>query len=352
MSIQVNVIMGGPSAEYEVSLKSGREVLINLDKNQYRPRAVVVTQSKEFYYKDIDVDIPSEDILKSPDASFKGPFAPFQAEEVWNGCDVAFLALHGEFGEDGVIQGFLDTLGIPYIGSDVYASAVAMNKITSKFLFSQSGLTVPPFSVYGTNYSQTSIDSIVEKHGFPCFVKCPQSGSSRLMGKAKDRQSLTSLLKKLQQSAPDILVETTITGTEFSCGVIEEPDGSLRSLPPVEIRPVGSDFFDYDAKYSEGATLEIVPAPHPQELLSRVEEVAKAAHRVIGCSGVSRTDMIYSDCKLYVLEINTLPGLTTTSLLPKAFKADGGTYAGLLDLLISSAMGKGNKQVNELCSGN
>lgn len=352
MTIQVNVIMGGPSAEYEVSLKSGREVLLNLDKSKYSPRAVVITQEKVFYYKDIAASIPSEEELKSPGASFKGPFAPFQTEEVWEGCDVAFLALHGTFGEDGVIQGFLDTLGVPYTGSGVYASAVAMNKITSKFLFSKSGLTVPPYSIYGKNFPQTSVDDIIETHGFPCFVKCPQSGSSRLMGKARDRESLISLLEELQQSASDILVETTVTGTEFSCGVIEEPDGTLRSLPPVEIRPVGSDFFDYDAKYSEGATLEIVPAPHPQELLSRVEEVAKAAHMVIGCSGVSRTDMIYSDSKLYVLEINTLPGLTTTSLLPKAFKADGGTYSGLLDLLISTSLGKGNKQVNELCSGN
>ncbi len=340
MTIKINVLMGGPSAEYEVSLKSGREVLLNLDKSKYSLRAVVITKEKQFYFKDITEEIPSAQELASP-VSFQGPFAACQTETLWKDCDVAFLALHGSFGEDGVVQGFLETLGIPYTGSGVYASAVAMNKITSKFLYAQSGLDVPPYSVYGANNPSVTVESIAEKHGFPCYVKCPQSGSSRLMGRAHDKESLASLLAELEESATDILVETNITGTEFSCGVIEMPDGSLKSLPPVEIRPVKSAFFDYDAKYSDGGSLELVPAPHPSELLKKVESVARSAHQILGCQGVSRTDMIYCDSRLHVLETNTLPGMTPASLLPKAFKAAGGSYAELLNILVSSALAKG-----------
>ena len=340
MTIRVNVIMGGPSAEYEVSMNSGCQVLTHIDKSKYALRAVVINKEKQFYYADVVGDsIPDVHGYSTPGSPFKGPFHPSASKEIWDGCDAAFLALHGEFGEDGVIQGYLESIGIPYTGSGVYASAVAMNKITSKFLYELNGLDVPEYSVYGINHPGVTVDTIIAKHGFPCFLKCPQSGSSRLMGRAADRASLESLLKELQESANDILVETTITGTEFSCGVIDMPDGTTMALPPIEIRPAAaSDFFDYAAKYTHGGSTEIVPAPQPETLLRKIEGVAVSAHKVLGCRGVSRTDMIYRDSKLYVLETNTLPGMTSTSLLPQAFKAAGGTYAGLLDTLISSAL--------------
>ncbi len=146
MTIQVNVVMGGPSAEYEISLKSGREVIANLDKNKYRIRAVIVTKSKEFYSCDIKDTIPSPEEIAAPEKSnlFSGPFLPSNSSSIWNNCDTAFLALHGEFGENGIIQGYLDTLGIPYTGSGVYGSAVAMNKIASKYLYIQNGLACSP----------------------------------------------------------------------------------------------------------------------------------------------------------------------------------------------------------------
>jgi D-alanine-D-alanine ligase len=146
------------------------------------------------------------------------------------------------------------------------------------------------------------------------------------------------LLKELQKSADDILVETEITGIEFSCGVLDMPDGTVKALPPIEIRPKNSVFFDYEAKYTHGEALELVPAPRPAELLREIEEIAVSAHKILGCRGVSRTDMMYGDSKLYVLETNTLPGMTSTSLLPKSFKAQGGTYAELLDILIAVSL--------------
>lgn len=341
----VNVIMGGPSAENEISLKSGREVISNIDRSKYRVRAVVVDKTKNFYFCDINSTIPSLNDITTPEKSgcFQGPFSPYDCAQIWSGCNVAFLALHGEFGEDGVIQGYLDTIGIPYTGSSVYGSAVAMNKIASKYLYIQNGLDVPPYAVYGNNHPETTVDSIITKQGLPCFVKCPQSGSSRLMGKVSTKEELISLLEELSMSANEILVESMISGPEFTCGVIDMPDGTTKALPPVEIIPKGSAYFDFTAKYSDGCSEEIVPAPRPEPLLKRIQDAAVTAHKVLECKCVSRTDMIYQNDKLHVLETNTLPGLTPASLLPKSFKAIGGSYSQMLDVLIQSALNKGVK---------
>lgn len=331
--------MGGPSAEHEISLRSGLEVLGHLDPARYKVTGVVVSQRKEFFfcdYKNSDLSIAD---LREPAASgkFTGPCMAASSGGHWEECDVAFLALHGTFGEDGVVQGFLETLGIPYTGSGVYASAVAMDKITSKYLYLMNGLSVPPYSIFGKAYPGTTLEAIAKKHGFPCFIKCPQSGSSRLLGRADSPESLRELVAELAPHAENLLVETNITGIEFSCGIIEKQGGELYALPPIEIRPVHAGFFDYTAKYTAGESEEIVPAPRPLSLLERIQATSLAAHRILGCSGVSRTDMIYTGDTLYVLETNTLPGLTPQSLLPKAFQAVGGTYSGLLDILIAAA---------------
>ena len=130
-----------------------------------------------------------------------------------------------------------------------------------------------------------------------------------------------------------------VTGPEFTCGVLEDKDGICTALPPIEIRPKAT-FFDYTAKYTDGASEEIVPAPQPEALLERIREVAIRSHTLLGCSGISRTDMIYNDDKLYVLETNTLPGLTATSLIPKSYSATGGTFPRFIDLLIEQALTK------------
>jgi D-alanine-D-alanine ligase len=342
MTVIVNVVMGGPSAEHEVSLRSGLEVLSHMDKSACRARALVISRAREFFFCDPgDAPLRIAD-LENPASSgrFIGPVAPSDSLKFWETCDVAFLALHGSFGEDGVIQGFLETIGMPYTGSGVYGSAVAMEKITSKFLYLAGGLTVPPWSIYRKGHPDGTIDSLERKHGYPCFVKAPQSGSSRLMGRADDRKSLIALLEAFSPYANRLLVETAINGIEFSCGVLDFDDDRLTALPPIEIRPKGTAFFDFAAKYTTGKSEEIVPAPRSEEILNRVKETAIAAHRILGCRGVSRTDMILADDTLYVLETNTLPGMTANSLLPKEFIADGGTYAGLLDLLIKAALRK------------
>ena len=339
MTIMVNVVMGGPSAEHEVSLRSGLQVVNTIDQTVWHARAVVVSVKKEFFFCDPATPLELAELMDPASSPrFEGPVAPAASQKFWEGCDVAFLAMHGSFGEDGVIQGFLETIGVPYTGSGVYGSAVAMEKITSKFLYLAGGLAVPPWSIYGKGYPDVSVESIEQKHGYPCFVKAPQSGSSRLMGRAGDRQSLIALLAEFSPHADRLLVETAVAGIEFSCGVIETPGNEITALPPIEIRPKETDFFNFTAKYTSGKSEEIVPAPRPRPLLDRVKATALAAHRTLGCRGVSRTDMILAGDTLFVLETNTLPGMTANSLLPKEFIAGGGTYAGLIDILLRSAL--------------
>ncbi len=345
MAKQVNIIMGGPSVEHEVSLNTGREMLKHLDKTKYRIRPVIITLQKEFYYSDADAAVFTEDDFSNPDKSshFKGPVSAAQSQEVWAGCDIALLALHGEFGEDGRIQGFLETIDIPYTGSGVCASAVGMDKIQSKYLFEQQGIITPPYSIYRTDGSGITIDDIITKHGFPCYVKCPQSGSSRLMDLADSKESLEKIIAELSKDSNEFLIESNISGDEYSCPVLEYPDASLRALPPILIRPVKSAYFDYTAKYTAGACEEITPAPCSEDLTKRLQEVSLKAHLVLKCRGLSRTDMIVTDDVIYVLETNTLPGLTSASLVPKSFAAAGGTYTELLDIIIETAPAGRNK---------
>lgn len=338
--MKIAVLMGGPSAEHEVSLNSGREVITHIDHTKYTVRAVVVGKDKLLYFTDSTPDaIPSLAQLLNPSAAsgFTGPLSAASAAAVWEGCSLAFLALHGSYGEDGVVQGYLESIRMPYTGSGVYASAVAMNKITAKSLYASNGLSVPPHSLYGKRFPENTPRALADSHGFPCFVKCPQSGSSRLMGRATSPEELAAMLEEFAPFAPELLIETMITGIEFTCGVLEDGKGVLSALPPVEIRPK-KVFFDYTAKYTAGESEELVPAPQPPELLERIQQTAIAAHQILGCRGVSRTDMIFADNTLFVLETNTLPGLTANSLLPKSYRAIGGTFTELIDQLITCGL--------------
>jgi D-alanine-D-alanine ligase len=348
MKPRVGIIIGGPSAEHEVSLRTGFEIFSHINRDRYILNVIVISHECTFYWCNEEglKDLSVKD-LESPSTSsrFKGPFHPAAASEIWNSCDMALLALHGSYGEDGVFQGYLEAIGIPYQGSDVFASALAMNKIASKFMYIQNNLSVPPYSLYGKDHPEITAESIAQKHGFPCFVKCPQSGSSRLMGRATDLNSLKEMLTELSNHSSSILVESMVKGPEFTCGVLEYPDGSVQALPPVEIRPKTS-FFDFTAKYTDNASEEICPSPDDLTLRKRIQDVALKAHKVLGCSGVSRTDIIYANDTLYVLETNTLPGMTSNSLLPKEFKAIGGDYEGLLDILITCALAKKKQAVS------
>jgi len=340
--LNILVIMGGPSAEYDVSISSGTEVVTHLSSTgKYAVGALVISRDLEFYFHPYSYELPDvSDFTHPADApSFRGPFKPFDSAGIWQDCQMAFLALHGDFGEDGVIQGYLETLKIPYNGSGVFSSSLAMNKIATKLMYLQKGIPTPAFETLHKEDSPEVQRRVLKNVGLPCFIKCPQSGSSKLMGRAETEEDFFTLVSELVPQAKEILVEANVTGIEFSCPVLELPHDGPTALLPVEIRPVKGAYFDYEAKYTENACEEIVPASHEQRILQQVQDLAVEAHKCLGCRSISRTDMIYAEGEMYVLETNTLPGLTPNSLLPKSYIASTGkTYSDLLERLIETAL--------------
>ncbi len=306
--LTVALLSGGKSAEREVSLKSGNQVYQALDKERYQV---------------LRYD-PRDDL-------------PRLAREA-DSIDVALIILHGRLGEDGTVQGFLDLLDIPYQGSGVLGSAVAMNKILSKKLYVQAGLPIAPYAVMDRSGFQDG-RAAVKELGLPLVVKPEHEGSSIGLSIVHDEKQLTKALKDAWLYDRLCLLEKYLDGIEITGAVLG--NDSLMALPLIEIIP-GKDyeFFDYDAKYLPGATQEICPARISPELTAKAQEYAKRAHQVLHCRGYSRTDMIVSGNEISILETNTIPGMTQTSLFPQAAAAAGISFSRLLDRLIDLALEK------------
>jgi D-alanine-D-alanine ligase len=306
--LTVALLAGGKSAEREVSLKSGEQVFRALDKERY-----------EILRYD-----PRDDL----------PRLAQDAERI----DVALIILHGRLGEDGTIQGFLDLLNIPYQGSGVLGSALAMNKVLSKQLYVQAGLPTAPFAVMARGGVETA-GSVLDQLGLPIVVKPEHEGSSIGLSIVRSAQQFSKALEDAWQFDRRCLVEKFVAGVEVTGGVLG--NDSLQALPLIEIVP-GADheFFDYSAKYTPGASQEICPARISLELTSKAQDYALRAHQALCCRGYSRTDMIVSGDEVVVLETNTIPGMTQTSLFPQAAAAAGISFPKLLDRLIELALEK------------
>ncbi len=300
--LTVALLSGGISSEREVSINSGNQVFEALDKEKY-----------EIIRYD-----PQTDIARLVADASK--------------IDVALIILHGLYGEDGTVQGLLDLLNIPYQGSGVLGSAIAMNKVISKQLFQKHGLPIPEYII--AKKDATIDPAYCQKQiGLPMVVKPAEGGSSVGMSIVKTEDTLKSALKKAFEYDETVLIESYIKGIEITGGVIGNKD--LQALPIIEIIPDEKhDFFDYEAKYTAGITQEICPARIDDSLTVQAQTYAKMAHQALSCEGYSRTDMILKDNDIYVLETNTIPGMTPTSLLPQAAHAAGLDFGQLLDRLI------------------
>jgi D-alanine-D-alanine ligase len=305
--LTVALLMGGVSSEREVSLKSGNQVYEALDKEKY-------------YVVRYD---PKEDLQKLIADAHK--------------IDVALIILHGRYGEDGTVQGLLELLGIPYQGSGVLGSAMAMNKLAAKKLYEQADILVPPYLVFhkDENIDPDILDSYI---GFPIVVKPVEGGSSIGMSIVKSKKDLPAAAQKAFEYDHSIMLEKYIMGTEITGGVVGNDDPE--AFPLIEIIP-GKEysFFDYEAKYQPGATKEICPAGIDLVQTANAQALAIKAHQALFCKGYSRTDMIVdSEGEIFVLETNTIPGMTPTSLLPQAAQAHGLSFSQLLDRLIELGM--------------
>ena len=306
--IRLALLSGGDSSEREVSLSSGNQVYNALDREKY-----------EIHRYDPKTDLL--DLVRD-------------APEI----DAALLILHGPNGEDGTIQGLLELLHIPYQGAGVMGSAVAMNKITAKRLYEQAGLPIPAY-LYFEKHAHIDIENCIETLGLPIVVKPANAGSSVGIAIVNNEQELSVAIKRAFDQDGLILMEEYIKGIELTCGVLGNRE--MEALPVIEIIPGdGYDFFDYKAKYLAGATKEICPARIDDSVKAKVQEYAIATHKALFLKGYSRTDMILKQGKLYILETNTIPGMTETSLYPQAAKAAGYSFPDLLDRLIFLAMDK------------
>lgn len=308
--LRVGVLMGGRSPEREVSLASGRRVLEAMDPARY--------------------DVASLEIPRA------GPWAPPPD------LDLAFIAMHGPHGEDGTIQGLLEFEGIPYTGSGVLASALAMDKRRSRQVFGFTGVPTPGYlAVERREFASREpslADEIRQTLGFPCVVKPNAQGSSIGVSIVRDAERLGPALDAAFGLGDVVLVEEYLTGTELTCAILDDAErGEPVALPLVEIIP-RREFFDYEAKYTPGAAEEICPARLPPAAVWRAQAAALRAYRALGCADFARVDLFVREADVAVLEVNTIPGLTENSLFPRAARAAGLDFPALVDRLIEAAL--------------
>jgi D-alanine-D-alanine ligase len=304
--LRIALISGGWSREREVSLKSGDAAFNALDRGKYEVRRFD----------------PRDEL----DALLQN------AEHI----DLVLLLLHGHKGEDGCIQGFLDLLGLRYVGSGVLASALAMNKPLSKGLFRSAGLTVPREMVCARG-EDMDLHELFSALGRPAVIKPIAEGSSIGLKICSTEEEAGQTIRDILATGQGVLAEEYVRGTEVTCPVLGTRNPE--ALPVIEIIPREEhQFFNYTAKYVPGASDEICPARLPSDVYAKVQQCAVQAHRVLGCRHLSRTDMIVGDGDIYVLETNTIPGMTENSLFPLSAKTAGISFPMLMDRLIELAL--------------
>jgi len=260
------------------------------------------------------------------------------------GFDVVVIALHGPGGEDGTVQGLLEYCAVPYTGSAVLASALAMHKVKAKAVLEHHGFRTPAFCSVLRSLPPPEIERRVrefaDKAGFPVVVKPADSGSSFGVSIVHGEPEIPSAVRLAREHGSEILVEEWVAGTEVSCGVLgNSEDGSAEPLPVTEIIPRG-EFFDFQNKYTPGEAVEYTPARLDDSATQAVQAAAARSHLALGCDGLSRVDMILRGREVYVLEVNTIPGMTETSLCPQQAVAAGIGFGGLLDRIIDLALAR------------
>lgn len=305
--MKVGVIMGGVSSEKQVSIMTGKEMIAHLDTNKYEIIPIELNSKQEVVEKAKNLDI-------------------------------ALLALHGKFGEDGVIQGALETLGIPYTGSSVLSSSLCMDKNLSKKIIRYEGMLTPNW-IQLSSLEELPLSEI-EKMGYPLVVKPNSGGSSVGVKIVHDQESLLSSLSEVLKWDCEVVIEQHIKGEEITCSVL---NGEL--LPIISIQHKG-EFFDYTSKYDDAATIEVV-IQLPSDIEKRVSAAAMTCYHSLKCSVYARIDMMLKDGIPYILEVNTLPGMTKNSLLPKSAHAAGISYGKLLDVIIENSWKERAKEYTE-----
>ena len=303
---KVALLAGGTSGERTISLASGEG-------------AKQALEEAGFSIEMIDPAL-KEDLVKLAQGSF----------------DVAFICLHGKGGEDGTIQGMLELLGIPYTGSGVLSSALALDKAKAKVIYRDACIPTPRSVEIFASDALEHTKSLIECVSVPCVVKPATEGSALGVEIVTDKTKILEAVEKTLKIDSSVLVEDYIAGTEVTVAVLGNEDA--RALPVIEIVPI-NDFYDFESKYAPGGSKHICPAPLDERTTESVQRYAEQAHKALGCKGMSRSDFIIdADGNAWILETNTIPGMTATSLLPDAGRAAGMSFSELCTKLIEYAL--------------
>jgi len=336
----VLVLMGGASGEHDVSLASGAAVWKALDRARVTPHPIIVSRDNARWAFAAPGEAEGAEGLPVDRAI--GRIRRLKPA-------AAFLAMHGPFGEDGRMQALLDLLGVPYVGSDHVASALAMDKAFANAIYRAAGIPTPKALdlVLGREGGPADLAARVRK-AFPApwVLKTPRLGSSVGVEIVAAGQDLEAALARVAAIDGRVLAEEFVAGREFTVPVLDlVGEGAPRALPIIEIVPVGSTWFDYQTKYDDTRNREICPAEITPDLGARLQDLGLRAHAALGCRGISRTDVLVTPGgAAYVLETNTLPGLTPQSLFPKAARAVGIDYAELVTRLVEDAIARAERR--------
>lgn len=362
---RIAVVFGGQSSEHEVSRVSAESVIRNISKDKFDIIMIGITKDGRWLGYDGPVDklgsgewqaiaeenskssnipgmLPKESLSNENQnmpvqVSARSIFKAAGAENEQKGIDAVFPVLHGCNGEDGTIQGLFELAGIPYVGPGVLASALGMDKIYSKIVFEKEGIPQGKYLAFTRKQIERDFDSINAKVeeilSYPCFVKPSNAGSSVGVGKAHDRKELLEHLLNAAKYDRKVLVEEFIDGREIECAVLGNDDPIASTVG--EVVPC-NEFYDYKAKYIDNNSEVIIPANLPQHTISEIREYAVRAFKSLDCAGLSRVDFFVhrKTGKVYINEINTLPGFTSISMYPKLWEASGIPYSELIERLI------------------
>lgn len=349
------VVFGGRSTEHAISCVSAGSILAALDPDEYDVVPVGITRDGQWVLTDGDPTQLAITERRLPEiTAASGSAIVLPADPTGNGLmmldpvegptaladvDVVFPALHGVYGEDGTIQGLLEMAGIPYVGANVFASAAAMDKEFTKKLAATEGIPVGPYVVLRSGVSLTEEDK--DRIGLPAFVKPSRAGSSVGISKVTDWADLDMAVALARQVDPKVLVEAAIVGREIECGVLEAEAGGPEASLLAEITLAEHDFYDFDAKYLDASDYDL-PADLPDRVTRQAQEYACRTFTALDCAGLARVDFFVTpELDVYLNEINTMPGFTSTSMFPQMWAATGLDYPKLVNRLIRTALRRG-----------
>jgi D-alanine-D-alanine ligase len=350
MTTRVAIICGGRSSEHEISCTSAGGVLSAIDRSLYQPVLIGITKSGRWVLlpEDASLTINNGVLPVVPESAEPVTISPegFAAGGKSLEIDIVFPLLHGPYGEDGTIQGLLEIADIPFVGSGVLASAVAMDKSFAKPIFASHGIKVAEgLVIRATEWkrNQSDLTAAVATLGYPVFVKPARGGSSRGTTKVKSAAELPAAITEAHRFDPKAMVENAVIGREIECAVLDidgKPSASV--VGQIEIDPK-FDFYDFEAKYLDGATSITLPAPIAESISSQIQQKAVEAFIALGCSGLARVDFfLTANNEVIINELNTMPGFTATSVFPKMWAATGVGYTEVITHLLKSALTRNN----------